>query len=161
MTPLTPIQMVFGLFQSFLMFIFMFAMPYHVNNKVIYFLLIEIWECALSYFIVQLVCKDMLDICHVHDLGATYPKHVFSLIPMCNDSQLIWNLHGTQTQHVLNIYHWNFSLDNVLVGVSPCEGAHLWHHFLKHNIAHVHFSLCGPSKYNNGMLKKLHRVTQI
>ena len=45
--------------------------------------LIQIWECALSWFTVEPVHKCQPDICHLHGLGATYPKHVFLLILKC------------------------------------------------------------------------------
>jgi hypothetical protein len=31
------------------------------------------------------------------------------------------NLHDTQTQHILNIYHSQILVRHVLVGVNPCE----------------------------------------
>ena len=83
-------------------------MSCHLNNfdsqELAIFGLIQIWECALNWFIMEPVHEPKLDICHVHDLGATYPKHVFSSIPYVQ-MILNWfeNLHGTQTRHILNI----------------------------------------------------------
>jgi hypothetical protein len=31
------------------------------------------------------------------------------------------NLFDTQTQHIQNIYHWNYLDGHVLVGVNPCR----------------------------------------
>lgn len=62
--------MVFGLFELLLVFMFRFAMSY---------------QCVLSWFTMKLVHKRMLDIFHLHGLGAgiqriAYPKHVFILL---------------------------------------------------------------------------------
>ena len=66
---------------------FKFAMFCHVDNfdstKLVIFGLIQIWECALNWFTMEPVHEPKLDICHLCGLGATYPKHVFLLIPMC------------------------------------------------------------------------------
>jgi hypothetical protein len=43
--------------------------------------LIQIWECALNWFTMELIHKLKLDIYHLHSLGATYPKNVFIVDP--------------------------------------------------------------------------------
>ena len=40
--------------------------------------LIPIWECALNWILLELIDEPKLNICHLHDLRATYPKHVSS-----------------------------------------------------------------------------------
>ena len=66
---------------------FKYAMVCHMDNfdstKLAIFLLIQIWEGALNWFIVDPIHEQKLDMCHQYDLGATYPKHVLLLIPMC------------------------------------------------------------------------------
>ena len=44
---------------------------------------IQIWECALNKFNMDLVHESKLDICHLCGLGATYLEHFFVSIPMC------------------------------------------------------------------------------
>ena len=91
----------------------MFAMLCHVDifysKKLAIFGLIEIWECALNWFTMELVHELKLDIFHLCGLGATYPKHVFSVDPYVlmipNWSK---NLHAIQMQHILNNYCWDF-----------------------------------------------------
>ena len=54
----------------------------HMNNidstKLTILGLIQIWECALIWFIVKQVHEPKLDIYHLRDLGATYSTHVFA-----------------------------------------------------------------------------------
>ena len=54
-----------------------------MSTKLDVFKLIQIRECALSRFIVELVHERLLDICHLRPLGTSYPKYVLLLIPMC------------------------------------------------------------------------------
>ena len=55
------------------------------------------------------VHKPKLDICHLHGLGATYPKYIFLVDPYVH---MIPNwytkLYDKQVRHILNIYYWNF-----------------------------------------------------
>ena len=52
------------------------------STKLFIFLLIQIWECALNLFIVELLHECLLDICHLYSLGATYlAQHVRVIIP--------------------------------------------------------------------------------
>ena len=69
------------------------------------FLLIQIWECALNSFIVELIHKRILGICHLFSLGATNPKHVLVDPYVQMFPNRFENLHHTQTQHITNIYH--------------------------------------------------------
>ena len=63
------------------------AMFYHVDDfesiQLAIFESIQIWECALNRVTMEPIQNPKLNICHLHGLGATYPKHVFLLIPMC------------------------------------------------------------------------------
>jgi hypothetical protein len=59
------------------------------------------------------VHKCLLDICHLHILRASCPKHVFFVNPYMQILlRLFENLHDTQTQHILNMavanqpVHW-------------------------------------------------------
>ena len=86
LTPLTLFHMVFWLYQLLHLFMFKSTVLCHLDNfdptKLINFEYIEIWECPLSWFIMGLVHKPKLDICHLCGLRASYPKHVL-LIPTC------------------------------------------------------------------------------
>ena len=92
--PLMLVRMVSRLFQLLLLFMFRSAVSSHMNHfdwtKLAIFGLIQIWECALNWIIVELVHKHLLDNCHLHDLGATYPWQVFRWSLCAIDSQLIW-----------------------------------------------------------------------
>ena len=81
---LTPIRMVSRLFQLHFLFMFKYAMSLHEDIvesiKLGIFGLIQIRECALNWFRVEQLHKYLFDICHLYNLGASYPKHV---IPMC------------------------------------------------------------------------------
>ena len=96
----------------------------HVDNfdsaKLVIFGLIQIWECALNWFTMELVHKPKLDICHLCGLGALYPKHVFGWSLHANDSQLIWKF--AWHSNVANSKHLllNNLVGHVLVGVNPC-----------------------------------------
>ena len=63
---------------------FKYIMSYHVDKfdstKLVILGLVQIWECALNWFIVELVYKRLVDIFHLCSLEATYLKHVFVLI---------------------------------------------------------------------------------
>ena len=86
------------------------------------FRLIQIWECALNWFIVEPIHKCLLNTSHLHGSGATYPKHVFSFCwSLCaKDPQLIlkfaWHSSTTYPKHLL----LKFLVGHVLVGVNPC-----------------------------------------
>ena len=73
------------------------------STELAIFGLIQIWEYALNWFIVESVHEPKLDICYLCGLGATYPKHVFGWSLCANDSKLIRNLHEAQMQHIINI----------------------------------------------------------
>ena len=74
------------------MFMFMFVVSCHVDHfdltKLAIFRLLQIWQCALNWFIMELVHKPKFDTCHLHGLGATYPKHGFFLSLCAKDFQL-------------------------------------------------------------------------
>ena len=102
----------------------------------------ELWwimTCGcLSHFGVEPVHESKFDICRLLGLGATYPKHVFFLklfLFLGPYVQMISNwyedMHDTQTQHILNIYHGNFKWDMYWWVLIHVEGVHLWHRCLK------------------------------
>ena len=53
----------------------------HMDNfdsiKLSIFGLIQIWECALNWFIVEPIDEAKLDICHLRGLGLAYPNVFF------------------------------------------------------------------------------------
>ena len=117
--------MVSWLFQLLLLFMFKFAMLCHVNlfiysTYIAILGLIQMCECALNWFTMELVYKPKLDICHLCCLGATYLKHVCCWSLQANDSQLIWKFawhsNATSPKHL----PLDFLVGHVLVGVSPC-----------------------------------------
>ena len=57
-----------------------YVLPRNLDRtKLFYFVfgLIQIWECALNLFILEPVHKHLLDVCHLHGLGAAYLRHIF------------------------------------------------------------------------------------
>ena len=90
----------FRLFQLLLMFMVKFGISCHVDNfdstKLAIFGLIKHGSVISTGFTTEPFQKHPLDICHLRDLGATYPKHFFLLIPMCkwspNDLRICMNL---------------------------------------------------------------------
>ena len=92
---LTLVWMVTWLFQLVLLFMFKYAMFFHVDS----------FDLLDSNFLILYsnmgVCSQLvyngidsqtkkLDICHLRGIGATYPKHVLCWSLCANDSQLIW-----------------------------------------------------------------------
>ena len=122
---LTTIRMVFRLFQLLLLFMFGFVVSWHMDNfdstRLAIFEWIQIWECALNWFITEPIRKCFLDICHLRVLGATYPKHVILLIP-CVQMIPTWseNLHDTYNTTYPNHLPLEFLVEHVLVSVNPC-----------------------------------------
>ena len=120
LTALTLVQMVSWLFQL-LIFMFKSAMFCYSNNfsfNLLIFGLNQIWECALNWFTMELVHKQNLDICHLHDWGATYPIHFFFVDPYV---QMIPNwfqitLDATYPKHL----PLECLVGHVLTGVNPC-----------------------------------------
>ena len=60
---------------------FKFAMFYHVNHfdstKLAILGLIQIWECALGWFVMEPIHEPKLDICQLRNLRATYLNMIF------------------------------------------------------------------------------------
>jgi hypothetical protein len=104
---------------------------YMIQQSYPFFWLIQIWECALNRFTVELVHECMLDVCHLQDLGAMYAEHFFYCSLCANDSQLIWKL----AWHSNTTYPKHLSLESlvghVLVGLSPCGRCIIVHRCLK------------------------------
>ena len=90
------------------------------STKLAIFGLIQIWECALDWFTVELVHERLLDICHLRSLGATYPKHVLYWSPCANDSQLIWKFAWHSKVAYSKHLSLGFLVGHVLVSVNPC-----------------------------------------
>lgn len=45
--------------------------------------LIQIWECALNWLILEPIYECLVDICDLRSQRAVYPKQIYLLIPMC------------------------------------------------------------------------------
>jgi hypothetical protein len=109
--------MVYELFGLLQLFMFKSAMSYNMDKldstKLATYWFIQIWECVIKWCKLEPIHKRLLDICHLHGLGAgnrlggQHILHMFFANPYV---QMIvkWfaNLHETQTQHILNIYCW-------------------------------------------------------
>ena len=118
---MTPGQMVSGLFQLLLLFIFGFGITCHVDNfdstKLVIFG--WIWECALNW----LTWNRSTNACLTFVTSAIQKLHILYMFfcwSLCaNDSQLIWNFawhsNATYPKHL----PLEFLFGHAILGVNP------------------------------------------